>query len=437
MKLTHPVKKILFIIPPLLIETVEFYPDFPTPPLGISYISANAGENLEKRILDLTFTESWAEVVEELSGLPDYDLYAFTSMTTNFSNTMKIAKYLKEKKTGIFVIGGSHATIFPEQIVDIGLFDIAVIGEGEVTFRELIERLNRQEPLELIAGISFKDERGKVVVASKREKIADLDQLNFPDRHLLPMDKYIHSFGQTINGERGTTILCSRGCPFDCTFCSKEIFGRKIKWRRPENIIQEIEFLVQTYQIDTIHFVDDMFAVNKPFVNKITGLMQERMPGLQWRCESRVDSLDREMLQDMKKANCAGIWFGVESGDQRILDGMNKRTTVQQALEACQIAKAAGIVVGIFIILGYPGETKESLENTIRIVERIKPNLISVSFSTILPGTNFAAQYFKDCKVTSQFNDYHIGTNINLTHITFDDLLQARETIFEIVRENN
>ncbi len=430
-----PIKKILFIVPPLLKETVEFYPDFPTPPLGIGYICANTSREIEKDILDLTFIQNWDDVWASMDSLPDYDLYAFTSMTPNFPNTLKVAQRLKRRRHGLVVIGGNHITVAPKEVLDTNVFDLGIVGEGEDTFRELLANLNRGTPVEHMPGLVFKGTDGKIVKTGRRKYVKNLDTLHFPARHLLPMHDYFQCFSDIIPEERGTTLLCSRGCPFSCSFCSKEIFGSRYRYRSPENIEEEIRHLIDAYQVNMIHFVDDTFTTNHAFVERLCDtLIQQKFP-VQWQCESRVDSVNRNLVKKMKKAGCKRIMYGIESGSPRILEKMKKNIRPEMVIEAFAWAKAENIDTGAFIMLGYPGESKETLQETRRIVEQVHPKYISVSFTTILPGTQLHQEYCTTANwKTKTFNDYHIGSNIKLDGIDFHDLVDTRDKIFDIIK---
>ena len=438
LKTHRKIKKILFVSPPLLAEKGEFYPDFPTPPLGIAYISSNADSldsPLVKDILDFSFYENWEDIYSELGKLPDYDLYAFTSMTPNFSNLVKVARYLRERRDCLFVIGGSQATIYPGQVLDLNIFDICVVNEGEETFRELISCINSKGDIAKVKGLWFRDQGGEIRSTGVRPYIKDLDTLCFPDWDLLPMKQYIKTFGDMIFGERGATAICSRGCVFDCAFCAKDIFQSELRRRSPENVIEEVKRLTTKYQLDTVHFVDDNFTGNNHFIKKFCQLMRESKLPVQWRCESRIDMVNAEILGIMKEGGCKGIMYGVESGDQQVLDNMNKKLKVERIVNVCEETHRAGISIGAFIMIGFPGETRESLRRTIDLVRKIDLNHVALAFATMLPGTKL---YKKSTHGPGKFDinfstDYHIKNNIKLDQIEFDDLLAAQREIFDIV----
>lgn len=430
------IKKILFIVPPLLTEKVEFYPDFPTPPLGVGYICANTLIDVEKDILDFSLVENWEDVCVQIDRLSDYDVYAFTSMTSNFFNALKVCQRLRSLKNGIFIIGGNHVTVAPSEVLNTDVFDIGIMGEGEKTFNELIFSLNQGKALENIPGIVFKGPRGEIIKTGKREYIKNLDALHFPDRQLIPMQDYLKCFNSIIPEEIGTTLLCSRGCPFSCAFCSKEIFGNLQRHRSPENIVEEICHLIREYQVNMIHFVDDNFTTNHRFIERLCKLLIKQKMSIQWQCESRVDTINKMQLKQMKRAGCKRIFYGIESGSLRILEKMKKNIRLEDVIRVFIMTKEEKIDTGAFIMLGYPGETKGSLEETIRVVEQVRPEYISVSFATILPGTKLHQEYKTTSNWNSEnFNDYHIGSNIYLDGIDFHDLLEAREEIFKLIRK--
>ncbi|MBI4665500.1 MAG: radical SAM protein [Nitrospinae bacterium] len=426
------IEKILFIAPPLMKERVEFYPDFPTPPLGIAYVMANLEGDYKKEYLDLSFHESWEDVEGSINRLGDYDMYAFTSMTPSYAFARRVAERIRTWSGGWFVIGGSHVTVAAMEVMGSGLFDIGVLGEGERTFSEIVNAINNGERLEAVPGVVVLQDDGAVTYGPGRGYINGLDSLSYPARGLMPMEKYLALFKQ-ITGRRGGTLISSRGCPFGCAFCSREIFGRKLRHRSPGNVAGEIETLMERYGVDMVHFVDDTLTANRKFTESLCATLQERQLGVEWQCESRVDCVSNELLETMKSAGLIRIMFGVESGDEGILNRMGKGITPAQVIKAFDMAHKAGLEAGAFIMLGYPGETRESLSKTVDIVGRIKPDLISVSFANALPGTRFHEE-FATGREGGLYVDYHLETNVPLENLSFGDLDKARSEIFDIVR---
>ncbi|MEE8573981.1 MAG: radical SAM protein [Thermodesulfobacteriota bacterium] len=428
------IRKILFIAPPLLCERVDFYPDFPTPPLGMAYVCSNTGDDLQKDILDLSFYNDWDEIRTDLERADDYDLYAFTAMTPLYDSALSVARILRKKREGIFVIGGSHASVMPREVLDSGSFDIAIIGEGEKTFRELISTIRSGGDLSSIGGIAFKNGIGEFVVTKRDEFINDLDSLSFPARELLPMNSYINQFKE-VTGEEGVTLLCSRGCPYNCAFCSKEIFGDKFRVRSAKNVVEEIKDLIKNYGVDMFQFVDDTFTINHQFVSELCDEIRRSKLNIRWQCESRVNTVNAELISKMKRAGCIRIMYGVESGDQGLLDSMNKGITIDQVVNAFEITRKENVSTGAFIMIGYPGETEETLEKTVQIIKRIKPDLISVSFANILPGTLMQREYGEtDIADSAEFYDYHIRSNLNSDESMNKKKLEARDQIFDFMK---
>lgn len=434
MRTISKIDKLVFVVPPLLSERVEFYPDFPTPPLGIGYVSANVGNDYKRNILDLSFHDSLTEIYRVLDRIDDYDVYAFTSMTPNFKSVLKVAEYLRKHKEGLFVIGGSHVTVVPEILTNSDIFDIGVIGEGEVTFKELMQVIATGQDFREIKGIAYKDGKGNLKFSEPRPYLQNIDCLEFPDRHLFDMNKYIEQFN-SVTGGKGLTLICSRGCPYDCVFCSKEIFGRAYRLRSPQNILAEVKQVVSDYDTATLHFIDDTFTINHKFVYDFCDEIKANRLDIQWQCESRVDTVDHKLISKMRESGCIRIMFGVESGDQQILNRMNKQITLDQIRRAFEIAGKEGIDTGAFIMLGFPGETTESLQKTVELVKLIKPRLISVSFTNILPGTQLYKRYWDSMPTNDQvFGDYHLRSNIESPQLPLRQLIDAREEIFKIVR---
>jgi radical SAM superfamily enzyme YgiQ (UPF0313 family) len=286
------------------------------------------------------------------------------------------------------VIGGPHATALPaETLEEFGSIDIAMTGEGEETWLDMLKGTKLAD----VRGIAYRKE-GRIVLNEPRPHIADLDSLPFPAHHLLDMDFYLRPsrFTSRNLSLRTTSIFTARGCPYRCTFCAGPVvFPGKVRFHSTKRVIAEINNLVSKYNVEALYFAEDMFLASK---RRATELLEEfiRQPWskrLKWFAQARVDVIDSSMLELMKRAGCVGVEYGFESGSQRILDAMNKASSVEENIKAAFLTRKAGMRFQANIIVGYPGETKEDFAATISFLEKIKPSNVGFNIFMPLPGT--------------------------------------------------
>jgi anaerobic magnesium-protoporphyrin IX monomethyl ester cyclase len=355
-----------------------------TPPLGIMYLAAMLEKhNVEVTIIDTSFNQNWSILKRNLQETkPDFvGISSVTPMITDAFKVAELAKKLDADCTTI--LGGPHATVV--EVVNPHI-DFCVYGEGEVTLLELIEEVEAGGDLSKVKGIYYKD-RDDLIRTPPRPPIENLSDLPFPAWHLLPTTEQYFK----VNGRSGI-LIASRGCPFNCTYCQptlRRLFGSKVRFRKPENVVDEIEMLVKHYNIKEFFFHDDTFTFNKSWVKELCDLIIERDIRLPWKCNSRVNTITQESLRTMKRAGCTGLSFGVESGSQEILDkALRKGIKLDEVRSAFKLCKEEGIDTKAFLMLGSPFETRESLRSTVQLIREIKPDLIDISRTTPLPGSD-------------------------------------------------
>ena len=363
------------------------------PPLGLLYIAAVLEkEGYPVRVFDL-YPDDDGMLTEVAAFRPD--VVGMTVLTDYWPRARRVAAFIrKEVPAATFVVGGIHVTAMPEEaLAELGA-DIAVIGEGERTMLDLCDCLARGEPWRKVEGIQFRDDSGAFRRTAPRAFIEDLDELPFPSRHLLHFDEYMLPPG-IIRGwwsERSTTVITSRGCPFSCIWCASHcIFGRKVRRRSVENVIQEIEHLLQRYHVDTVWFVDDTFTLYKQWVLAFCRALADRKIRLAWGCQAHVRTADEEMLAAMKKAGCVQLDFGVESGSDRVLKALKKHSSADAVRKAFAIARKVGIRTMATFMFGSPEETRQDVEASMRLAREIKPDFASSFFITPYPGTELMA----------------------------------------------
>lgn len=357
------------------------------PPLGLAYLAAVLeADGHELRIFDLGLEPngSLADDVQRISAF-DPQVIGITSMTNLYHSALETATLLKAQLGRPIIIGGPHATVYPERILrESPVIDFVVRGEGEETIRELVVALDgNSRDLAKINGISYRL-RGEVVSTPDRPLIADLDALPFPARHLFDVRRYGLS---TPSGRPMVTILSSRGCPYHCAYCFKGIMGRTYRQRSPGNIIAELRQVMDRYGVRDFYFVDDLFTIDARRLQAITDQLITEKLDIRWQCLARVDRVTAEMLQKMYAAGCRRIHFGIESGNQDILNRIGKGIKLEQVRQAVRWAQDAGIGVKGYFMLGLPGDTEETMQQTIDLAVELNMEQAMFSLTTPFPGT--------------------------------------------------
>ena len=316
-----------------------------------------------------------------------------TCPTPVFYIVKGICYELKKKDNVIpIVLGGPHPTAMPSEILNEMAADVAVIGEGEETFLELIRTIESRQTLDSVNGIAYK-ENGVIRINPRRELIPDLDILPFPAKDLLPIEKYYLPPTKRIKSERATNMITSRGCPFTCTFCmAKTIWGRKTRLRGIRNVVDEIKENVELFKLNEFSFHDEFFTFKKERVIALCREILKQNLDISWVCQARAGSVDLDMLRIMKEAGCGKIAFGFESGNERMLKLMHKKETLQNAVESVKLCKKAGIDVEGAFILGYPGEDEQSIRDTIAFALRLNCETAAFFIAIPYPGTELYSE---------------------------------------------
>lgn len=405
--------KILLINPP--IKTEEVYGEYSSvapslPPLGFCYLAAvlqkNGYGNIS--IIDGVLEKLSPEGLFKKIKRRKPDIVGISSTTASFyyaEQTIALCK--KANKKILTVLGGAHITALPRRTMEeYPDLDIGVYGEGELTFLELINKISQKKNLGGIRGI-VRRKKGKVTINPPRELIKNLDDLPFPARNLLKdLRLYRHT---PLRGRRFTTsMITSRGCPFNCSFCDQSVFGRTWRGHSANYVIKEISHLKQKYNVDFISFEDDNFLLSRKRAMQICqGIIDNKLK-LEWGCSARADDVDKELLCLMKKSGCFNIFIGIESGSPRVLKLLNKKMQLKNIARAVRLIKEAGINAYGSVILGIPSETETEMKRTISFILSLPLDGISVFLYTPYPNTKLAEMAPRYGIVSHHWQDYSL-----------------------------
>ena len=405
-------------------------------PLLLAYATAvlERDTNVEVKLGDFLAEGGGWDGFEKYVQIQRPDLIIIETSTPSFDNDKKIFDIVKRYGSKLMMVG-THPSVFPKELLEKYPVDVVAIGEFDYTVRDVVNNLDN---LEKVKGIGFKKD-GKVIITQPRELIQNLDDLPFPARHHLPMRKY-----RETNTTRTPFVrmLSSRGCYGRCIFCvwNQVLFNRQFRARSPKNVIKEMEFLLDDYKVKYIYIDDDTFTIDKQRVLDICDLMIEKgiHKKIRWGTLSRVNSIDLEMLERMKKSGCDMIVYGVESGSQKILNNMKKGITLKQIRETIKNTKKVGIRIHATFMFGAPGETKETIRQTIDFAKELNPDTAQFPICMPYPGTEFYNMCVDNGWLVKLFvddwSDFYSATNkavVKYDNLTPEDLEEAVKTAYK------
>lgn len=341
-------------------------------PIGLISIASflrNKGVNVW--LLDLaTQNKPIEELLDKIIKFRP-QLIGLTCVTTQFPICINIAHLLKKKFDIPIVLGGVHPTVEPKEVLAESCFDYVIVGEGEISTYNLISALNTNPSLSDINGLGFKDNTGKTIINSHQEVIKDLDELPLPAYDLLNRNKYI-KYNQSECGFKAINMVVSRGCPFPCSFCAAmAVHGSHVRSRTPTQVIKDIKQLLGEYDIEGVWFKDSTFTINKKWVLELCNRLLGEKIDIKWSCNSRVDTIDFNILKSMKEAGCQSIWFGVESGSSEILKNLKKPIPIEITEKSFEMCEKIKIEPRAFFMLGAPGERIETIKQTLDLAQKL------------------------------------------------------------------
>jgi len=359
----------------------------PYVPLGILYLTSYLrSRKFDVEVFDSTFA-SRDDLMKVLGTTPPSVLGVYANLMTR-KNAVQILRAAKERgwKT---VVGGPEPAAYAEEYLAAGA-DVVVIGEGEITLEELLPVLRggAQHHLDDIPGIAFRGEGGIVRRTPPRALIPNIDCQPWPSRESVPIGRYLGTW-RAHHGAGSVSLITARGCPYECRWCSHQVFGKTHRRRKPVSVVDELEWILQRYNPDMLWFADDVFTIHHGWLREFAAEMKRRRLRIPFECISRADRLNSQVVDLLAELNCFRIWIGSESGSQRVLDAMQRGVTVQEVQYAVEACRTKGIQTGMFLMWGYEGEAIEEIEDTIRHVKRCKPDIFLTTVAYPIRGTPY------------------------------------------------
>lgn len=399
----------------------------PYPPLGLGYLATILQQNnWQVSLIDgqILKKEKYNQLINNLNE----KIVGISTSIKQIEETKRIAKIIKKKNPKTIIIVGGHgiSALNLEKVQDI---NIVVKGEADNEIIKLLQEVKHKKTLDKITRY---EKIGDIIFINCKNPV-NLNGLPHPSRELLNLKKYLEIWHKNT-GTTSTNIISSRGCPYGCTFCDKSVAGRNFRARSAKNIADEMKYLSKNYQLDDIFFYDDLFVYDRERVISICKEILKRKLNINWSAQARVDKIDIKMLKIMKKSGCLELYFGVESGSNKILKYLKKGFTRQQIIKAFEMCHKTNIKPGMFIITGVPGENKKDIEATETLIKKCRPYLLNFSYLMPFQGTAL----FKKTKHLIKNYNYSQWDEMNNTIYDFPfeiDPKDAHDKIYQTFRE--
>ena len=356
------------------------------PPLGLAYLASMIENEVDVEIIDAQGMSE--DMIKGKLRHIHASIVGISASTASIRNAARIAGWIKEiQKETIIVVGGPHLTAAPVETMEIfHVFDIGVIGDGEIIFREIVRNVLQEKEWHSVPGIIYRDSESGLKMNQPPPPIS-LDEIPFPAWHLLPPFEFYRFNPSAYRRHPHCIVIASRGCPYQCIFCHAGRFRKITQYRTPRNVVDEIEFLINTYGIREIKFGDELFAINMAWVRKICEELRQRELDIIWACEARANTMTPEFAKLLKSGGCWQITIGVESGSPRILEKIKKKITLEQVRNTVRWAHAAGLAVRAFFMLGFPFEDRGDMLRTIEFAVESGVDDANFGYVVPFPGT--------------------------------------------------
>lgn len=377
----------------------------PYPPQGLLHLNAYlALHGISSSIFDTTFSSFNAMTAFLIERRPKI-IGIYCNLVTRI-NIVKIIQFIRKDETlanAVIILGGPDVRNHKEKYLRAGA-DFCVIGEGEETLKELILQLDEgKNDFSGINGIVYEGPKGDAISTPERPFIKNMDDLPFPDFAKIPLPQYFNAW-KAKHGYTSLTISTMRGCPYFCKWCSKAVYGSSYRRRSPEKVVIELSRLKEQYYPDQFWFVDDVFTISKSWLQEFLHHIRQNNLEIRYECITRADTMDHETVQLLKDSGCFKIWIGGESGSQKVLDRMDRRVKAQQVREMIITSKNAGIETGTFLMLGYPGETRDDIDQTVKNLKLADPAHYTLTLAYPIKGTAFYEEVIPTLKMPDSIN---------------------------------
>lgn len=362
----------------------------PYAPLGILYISAFLEKHgIRNDVHDTTFSNLKKTKNFILEYTPNI-IALYTNLMTKL-NVIDLIKFIRNDarlKNCIIILGGPDVRHNTLDYLQTGA-NLAVIGEGEQTMLEICENFNTNkiENKTKIDGIAYIDENNELITNKERKRYRPIDDLPYPNRKKIDFEPYLNTW-KTYHGKSAMTVSTQRGCPYTCKWCSTAVYGQSYRRRSPKVVAQELKYLKDNYNPDSIWFVDDVFTVSHKWLEEFALEIEKQDAFVNFECITRADRMNEDVIDLLKKAGCFRVWIGAESGSQKIIDLMDRRVDVNQVRKMIQLSQKSGIKAGTFIMLGYPGETEDDIFETVNHLKESNPDEFTITIAYPIKGTS-------------------------------------------------
>jgi anaerobic magnesium-protoporphyrin IX monomethyl ester cyclase len=360
----------------------------PYVPLGLLYICSHLrSKGFDVDVFDTTFSS-----LSELTGYLQTEAPSVLGVYANLMTRKRVVEIVRIAKEAGWkvVVGGPEPGSYVREYLEAGA-DVVVIGEGEITLAELLPALHagtETAALARVDGIAFLDESGQVRQTAPRPQITDLDAQPWPARSAVDVRRYVQTWREA-HGQGSLSFITARGCPYRCQWCSHQVFGMTHRRRKPVAVVDEVEWLLSTYQPEMVWIADDVFTIHHGWLRQYTAEMRRRGLHIPFECISRADRLNEEVADLLADLGCFRVWIGSESGSQKILDAMQRGVTVEQVQSSVSVCKTRGIQTGMFLMWGYEGEELQDIEATIEHVKRSDPDIFFTTIAYPIKGTPY------------------------------------------------
>jgi len=366
----------------------------PYVPLGLLYICSHlrAG-GFDVEVFDSTFATR-GQLFERLRTSPPSVLGVYANLMTR-ANVVSILRVARQCGWTT-VVGGPEPGAYVREYLDAGA-DVVVLGEGEVTLEELLQSFatSRTPDLGRVNGIAYLGEDGSLRETPPRQQLANLDLQPWPARDAVDIDRYIKVWREA-HGNGSVSVITARGCPYKCRWCSHQVFGQTHRRRSPRSVVDEVEWLINTYSPEMLWIADDVFTIHHGWLREYAAEMRRRRIRIPFECITRADRVNAEVADLLASLGCFRVWIGSESGSQRLLDSMERGVTVGEVQSAMALCRERSIQTGMFLMWGYAGEELQDIEATIDHVKRADPDIYFTTVAYPIKGTPYHTQIAAD-----------------------------------------